>query len=163
MNNKERCGFLIVASVFVYTLALVLYSELWVLAAAANEGQWDNFIPSLIVATIVLAFIFYWGRALWRGQGEARLHFVLLPVGLGMLLVFVGYLFSTLLKPVNPNWTPEELAKVQAFRDRLSLWIIGAGVLNILAGASLLLPPVGHFLRHRRLMRGEPQSDSPAS
>jgi hypothetical protein len=48
-----------------------------------------------------------------------------------------------------------ESSEFRSFRNQLR-WQIGQGVLTMIAGAALLLPPVGQFLRKRRTIGAEP-------
>jgi len=146
MSNSGRAGFLIVAAVFVYSVVVWLFIWISALVAAVNaqlDLEWANRMLSMAT---MLAFFLLWGRALWMGQGMARWLGVLCLVSIGVFWILLAVLFAT--------W--EVRLEIQGpFRRELP-WRIGLGVLNIIVGASLLLPPVGQFLRKRRTVGAEP-------
>jgi hypothetical protein len=95
---------------------------------------------SIVLPSIVLPF--------WKGQPAARWISCVLLVLVGVMLIADGYWMTTLEFPNAVN--AEERVRMQEDCRRELPWWIASGALYLLAGALLLLPPVGRFLHTRR-------------
>jgi hypothetical protein len=156
MNTTERRGFLIIVVVFLYTVTVIIYFQVSWLVAAANAQRihWTDLARHLIFQTGMFVFLLLlWGRAIRMGHEVARWAGFAWLVIVGVSMIWLAVWWTTL---DHPNAAPEERVKMQAEDLRRLLWGIGEGVLHIIVGASLLLPPVGAFLGYRRRSRVEP-------
>ena len=95
-----------------------------------------------MVALVSIVFAF------WKGQPGVRRIGCVLLVLVGVMMIADGYWFTTLEFPNAVN--EEARARMQEDSRRQLPWWIASGALYLLAGALLLLPPVGRFLHARR-------------
>jgi hypothetical protein len=147
MGTSQRSGLRICLAV----LAFILVQAAGVAALAvvgaprAPEERIAQGLYVLGVATVCVCFL---GSALWKGKPGARWF------GFGSLVLFGGLLiwwayWQTTWDFPNAS-SPEERAWMQQRCRRAWPWVSAWGAGNLVAGALLLLPPVGRFLRAQR-------------
>jgi len=154
MNATERRGLYVVAGVVVYIVIGFVVFQVSTLVAAANapRADWSDLVARLAVGTgILLVGLTLWGNALWAGQSAARWLGAIAVAGFGAVMIGLGIWMTTL---DYPNAPPDERVTMQESDRRELPWRIGQGVVHMLVGAALFLPPVGSFLRYRRRVQG---------
>jgi hypothetical protein len=142
MGKSERVGLgicLAVLAIYLVQVAgLIVY---WYLYTSRDFG----FLTTLASGMVALASIVYW---FWKGSPAARSAACVLLVLVGVMMISTGYWLTTLEFPNAVS--AEGRARIQEDCRREWPWWTASGALYVLAGALLLVPPVGRFLHARR-------------
>jgi membrane protease YdiL (CAAX protease family) len=146
MHNPHRAGLWICLAVLVWAVVQAMVYAILVLAILPGGPLGLRLIgQGLMLVGVVVATVAYLGSALLQGRRSFRW------VGFG-LLVLVG-VFLAGFAYWQTTWdfpnaiSPEERARMRESCRQQLPWLLAWGTLNIVAGALLLLPPVGRFLR----------------
>lgn len=156
MSKTERIGFAIVATVFILVVGWLLCGEIFLLSqlVTAPSANWLQWAKEVVTWVLILFGLVMLGRAFWTGHEAARWVIFIVAVIFAVGIIGTAVWLTTLDYP-NAK-TPEIRAEMQA-DDRQQLpWRILLGIVPIVLGALLFLPPVGQFLSHRRRARAEP-------
>ena len=142
MGKSERVGLGICAAVLAIYLVQVAGLIVW-----WNQNPARDFalLTQLVSAMVALASIVF---AFWKGEPAVRRASCVLLVLVGVMLIWFAYWQTTLEFPNAVS--AEERAHMQQTCRREWPWWTASGALYLLAGALLLLPPVGRFLHVRR-------------
>ena len=142
MGRSERAGLGICTAVLaIYLLQIAGVIVYWY----QNTARDFAVVMPLVSAMVPLASIVF---AFWKGEPAARRASCVFLVLLGVMLISSGYWQTTLEFPNAVS--AEERAHMQQTCRREWPWWTASGALYLLAGALLLLPPVGRFLHARR-------------
>ena len=151
MGKSERVGLgicLAVLAIYLVQVAgLIVYWYLY----TSRDFRFLTTLASGMVALVSIVFAF------WKGQPGVRRIGCVLLVLVGVMMIADGYWFTTLEFPNAVN--EEARARMQEDSRRQLPWWIASGALYLLAGALLLLPPVGRFL-HARREHGRPIAEA---
>jgi hypothetical protein len=147
MGKSEWAGLgICVAVLAIYLIQVAGLIVHWYLYTSLDFGVLTLLVGAMVVLlsfvlpSIVLSF--------WKGQRAARSAVCVLLVLVGVMMIADGYWMTTLEFPNAVS--AEERARMQEDCRRELPWWIASGALYLLAGALLLLPPVGRFLHARR-------------
>ena len=142
MGQPERAGLGICAAVLaIYLVQVAGVIVYWY----QNTARDFAVVMPLVSAMVPLASIVF---AFWKGEPAVRRASCVLLVLVGVMLISSAYWQTTLDFPNAVS--AEERAHMQEIcRREWPLWT-ASGALYLLAGALLLLPPVGRFLHARR-------------
>ena len=142
MGKSERVGLGICAAVLAIYLVQVAGLIVW---WYLNRSRDFGVLALLVSAIIALPSIVF---AFWKGEPAACRASCVLLVFVGVMMIADGYWMTTLEFPNAVS--AEERAHMQQTCRREWPWWTASGALYLLAGALLLLPPVGRFLHARR-------------
>ncbi len=149
MLRSQRVGLWLCLAVpslfFAEAVAWAVWRLRYPPAGLKEVGETFGVVGAVLTAAAVLA------GALYNGRPGFRWYALAVFVLFGLVLIWLARLRMTFGYP--DAISPEELAGMQgaAIRD---FWIVALmGVLNILMGLSLLLPPVGQHLRAQKERR----------
>jgi hypothetical protein len=142
MGKSERVGLGICAAVLAIYLVQVAGLIVW---WYLNRSRDFGVLALLVSAIIALPSIVF---AFWKGEPAACRASCVLLVLVGVMLIADGYWLTTLEFPNAVS--AEERVRMQEDCRREWPWWTASGALYLLAGALLLLPPVGRFLHARR-------------
>jgi hypothetical protein len=142
MGKSERVGLGICAAVLAIYLVQVAGLIVW---WCQNPARDFAVLTPLLSAMGALASVVF---AFWKGEPAARWASCVLLVLAGVMLIADGYWLTTLEFPNAVS--AEERVRMQEDCRREWPWWTASGALYLLAGALLLLPPVGRFLHARR-------------
>ena len=142
MGKSERAGVGICAAVLAIYLVQVAGLIVWWYQNPARDFA---VLTQLVSAMVALASIVF---AFWKGEPAVRRASCVFLVLLGVMLISSGYWQTTLEFPNAVS--AEERVRMQETCRKEWPWWTAWGVVNLLAGALLLLPPVGRFLCARR-------------
>jgi len=142
MGQPERAGLGICAAVLaIYLVQVAGVIVYWY----QNTARDFAVVMPLVSAMVPLASIVF---AFWKGEPAVRRASCVLLVLVGVMLIWFAYWQTTLEFPNAVS--AEERAHMQQTCRREWPWWTASGALYLLAGALLLLPPVGRFLHVRR-------------
>ena len=142
MGQPERAGLGICAAVLaIYLVQVAGVIVYWY----QNTARDFAVVMPLVSAIVPLASIVF---AFWKGEPAVRRASCVLLVLVGVMLTWSAYWQTTLDFPNAVS--AEERAHMQQTCRREWPWWTAFGALYLLAGALLLLPPVGRFLHVRR-------------
>jgi hypothetical protein len=142
MGKSEWAGLGICAAVLaIYLVQMAGLIVYWYQYPARDFAALTQLVSAMVaLGSIVFAF--------WKGEPAIRRAACVALVLLGVLIIASGYWMTTLEFPNAVS--AEDRVRMQEICRREWPWWAAMGAVDILAGALLLLPPVGRFLHARR-------------